>query len=225
MKALVKRVLTRLFLAGVGYRSSRFRDYSGRKLDAAAWLYVFRAVSTTLAFKLVGRRPQTPWLGFRAIKVIEKLLKPDSTVLEFGAGMSSVWLAHRCKSLVSIETDSAWFKKCKRLFDQHALRNVDLRLIPNDSAYPACENLSNKSFDFVLVDGVNRLAEASTALQKVRPGGYVFLDNSDVPDDTHQQARAMLIKAGERGTAVRIFTDFYPTYFGASQGILVKMPL
>jgi hypothetical protein len=62
------------------------------------------------------------------------------------------------------------------------------------------------------------------ALSKVKPGGHVYLDNSDVPYGDFRRARAALIEAAasEPG-AVRVFRDFCPTQIIVSEGLLVRV--
>ena len=55
----------------------------------------------------------------------------------------------------------------------------------------------DESFDFALVDGYRRDVAVSTAIRKVRPGGFVYLDNSDVPDAEHSSARSILLGAAK----------------------------
>ena len=215
----------RRIVVGDAYRKSRFHDYSGRAVEVAGLPYLWRSISTTMALKILNRRAEIPWLGFRALKAIGKLLTPGARVLEFGSGMSSLWLARRCESLVSYETDAEWAEEVSRRLREHRIANVDLRLSPIDETYPAADDLPERAFDFVLVDGVNRLAEARVALRKVAPGGHILMDNSDVPDDVHQQARAMLIDAAGAEGHIEVFTDFYPFYIGVNQSILVSVPV
>ena len=59
------------------------------------------SVATTIWLKLTGRRPETPWLGYRAVKCLDELIEPDWRILEFGSGMSTSWFARRCASVLS----------------------------------------------------------------------------------------------------------------------------
>src|SRR5438874_13577508 len=99
-------MLARL-IKGDGIRKSRLHNYNGQFLDAAGFLYLPQSILTTLSLKLAHRRPELPWLGFRAIKHLDRLIKPDWRVLEFGSGMSTIWFARRCATLVSIKTHRA----------------------------------------------------------------------------------------------------------------------
>jgi len=85
----------------------------------------------------------------------------------------------------------------------------------------------NRSFDFVLIDGWDRHGCVLNALAKLRPGGCIYLDNSDKdmtrPDgDLRRAEQALLAAVDERGGTARYFVDFSPTNFFVEQGLLAK---
>jgi hypothetical protein len=208
---------------GDSFRTSRFRDYAGRPLDLAGFRFLPLSLATTIAFKSFGYRARLPWLGFRAIKAIEQLLTRDSKVLEFGAGMSTLWFSQRCARVTSIETSPEWFARCQGFLTRKRISNVDLLSVPAGPGYPHIEDLAQHSFDFVLVDGIDRLAEMRAALRLVSKGGHIFLDNSDAPTEEHRSARRLLEAAAPNLANIQVFTDLYPGYIGANQGILARI--
>ena len=214
-------MLTRLLTAGEK-RKTRLHNYNGQLLDAAGFLYLPQSILTTLALKLAHRRPELPWLGFRAIKYLDRLIQPDWRVLEFGSGMSTIWFARRCGALVSIETNRAWYDAIKRLLAARALTNVDFRLCAPAEAH-LLPDYEDSFFDLVLVDGLNRDQAMLTALTKVKPGGYIYLDNSDMPYRAHRTAKAMLLKAAGGEANVRIFNDLSPARISVNEGILAAI--
>jgi predicted O-methyltransferase YrrM len=219
LSAWVKAAGTRL-VTGDGQRKSRFHTYSGEPIDWQGLRYLPHAVGTTLLAKVFSYRVRAPWMGFRAVAHIKSLIGPDSLVLEFGSGMSSEFFAQRCRKLVSIESDPEWYARMLRRFEERRFQNVDYRLLTEDD-YTNIEGYPDHSFDFVLVDGARRTESARTALAKVKPGGHVYLDNSDVP--YFQRARATLIEAAASDPgAVRVFRDLCPTQIAVSEGLLVR---
>jgi hypothetical protein len=146
-------------VTGDGLRKSRFHTYSGERIDWHGLAYLPRAVGTTLLAKLFSYRVRAPWLGFRAVAHIESLIRPDSVVLEFGSGMSSEFFATRCRKLVSIESNPAWYAQMQRRFKEKGFENVDYRLQTEDQ-YANVEGYPDGSFDFVLVDGARRSERA-----------------------------------------------------------------
>ena len=120
---------------------------------------------------------------------------------------------------MSIETDPAWHAQVVNRLACAGLRNADCRLTSLHSCGTVADR--DESFDFALVDGYRRDVAVSTAIRKVRPGGFVYLDNSDVPDAEHSSARSILLGAAK--SAPEYFTDFAPCVPAVTQGILVRI--
>jgi len=208
-------------LTGDGLRKSRFHTYSGRRIDAAGMLFLPRALWSTCLLKLFGYRQRRPWLGYRAVRYLDGLIQRDWNILEFGSGMSSLFFAQRCRHLVSVESDPEWFAQMQKEFERRAVRNVDYR-IRTEADYVIHPDLPAGTFDLVIVDGLVRDQAAVVAVEKVKPGGYVFYDNSDVPWSEFQAARQTLIEAAEEG-GVRLFDDFCPFQVQVNESMLVRI--
>jgi hypothetical protein len=215
-RSLWVRVLT-----GDGMRKTRFHTYSGRRVDARGLADLPRSVWSGFLLKAFGYRLETPWLGYRAARRLSHLLRPDSRVLEFGSGMSSLFLARHCREVVTIESDPAWFEHVTSLLKAHRLTNVDCRLRAVDD-YVNVDEWPDHSFDLVVNDGILRDRVSAAALRKVRPRGYVFLDNSDVPNPEYQRARDSLLAAASPDD-VWFFNDFYPFQVQVNESLLVQV--
>jgi SAM-dependent methyltransferase len=142
--------------------------------------------------------PRTPWLAPAAVRFLRRRLSGRELVFEWGSGWSTVWLARRAGRVVSIESDEAWFAKVAQLLERERLENVDLRFVareddacpPGDfragasSRYVRCiEDLGPATCDVVLVDGTFREACVLAALDRVRPGGHLLIDNTNYRRD------------------------------------------
>lgn len=160
---------------------NRFHTASGVRLPASAWTTIPRAAWVT-----VSRRPRTePWMTRPAIRFMDTIIERTWGVLELGAGYSTIWLAQRCRSLVSLESDPHWRDRVETLLDAERLA-CDLRMCPVAEFPEQVSHISDGSVDLVIVDfaegeGATRLACVVRAAPKVRPGGYIVLDNSDRP--------------------------------------------
>jgi predicted O-methyltransferase YrrM len=208
-------------LTGDGLRKSRLHTYSGQLVDAGGLAYLPRAAWSVILLKVFGYRQKFPWLGYRAVKYLDSIIKPDWNVLEFGSGMSSLFFASRCKRLVSIESDRAWFEEMQQIFVKEGLANVDYRFRTIDE-YAVIPDLADRSFDLIIVDGLIRDQCAKVALEKVKPGGVIFLDNSDVPWTEFVEARKTLVQAaGPDG--VRVFNDFCPFQIQVNQSLSARI--
>ena len=177
---------------------------------------------------LFGYRPILPWISYRAIKHLDKLIQPDWKVLEFGSGMSTRWLAPRCKTLVSIESNAGWHSHVTTILKSSGISNVEYHFA-DESAYHAgvLEKFPDGFFDFALVDGYNRAGCMKTSLRKVRKGGWVYLDNSDKiegkPLGTQdiQNAEKLLIEHQKKtGGKPKYFCDLMPCYALVTEGVL-----
>jgi hypothetical protein len=202
-------------------RKTRLHNYHGERIDLAGLRYLPVCLWSTVWFKLTGQRSAHPWLGYRAVRRIESVLRPGWSVLEFGSGASSLWLARRCARLLAIENEPAWHATTVRLLRQANMTHAECRLLPHDIDW-ALPDIAERSFDFALVDGYHRSEEMAAALRKVRPGGWVYLDNCDCHHNVdYSEARRMLVAAAAKPP--EYFTDFAPLEFRVTQGVLVQV--
>lgn len=138
------------------------------------------------------RHPDEPWIAPGAIRFLEENLRPDMRALEWGSGRSTAWLAARVGHLTSIEHDAAWYARVRtQLADRGA--QVDYKLTPldpekdsgniygpNDApAYVAvAASIPEGSLDLVSVDGAYRVSCVVAATAKLRPGGWLMVDDT-----------------------------------------------
>lgn len=213
-----ERIIQRI-IQGVPHRRSRFHTYAGDLVDLPGFVRDFpRALASTFALKLFHHRAERPWLGYRAVDRLSRLIQSDWRVLEFGSGRSTLWFARRCQEVVSIETDETWFRANREDLSTNKLANVRLFLRkPQESC--RLDEFPPNYFDLVIVDGYDRDACMRASIDKVKAGGYLFFDNSDVPWSGHPEARRQLIEAAEPGS-VEVFVDFYPFIIQVCESIL-----
>jgi len=116
------------------------------------------------------------WMTYPTIDFLERKDFTNKTVLEWGAGQSTLWWASRASRVVSFESDPGWF----RLVSRNAPRNVRLHLI-EDNLSTLPEGLHNQSFDIIVIDGLNRAACTEKSVPLLAPGGALILDDSQQP--------------------------------------------
>lgn len=212
----VQRLVT-----GDGMRRTRFHTCQGNLIDAASFAYLPHCISSTILLRLFGRRQEIPWLGYRVVKRLRTLITRDFRILEFGSGMSSLFFAERCASLVSIEGDPLWYETMRALFAKRGLSNIDYRLRGVDE-YAQLDDFPDGSFDLVLIDGARRHEAAASAIRKCRPGGWILLDNSDLHWPPHRKARAIVLAAAAPDS-VEVYNDLYPFGVQACESILLRV--
>jgi predicted O-methyltransferase YrrM len=138
-----------------------------------------------LAFE--HRNPNLPWLTKSAIEFLDDFLKKSDSGVEFGSGRSTLWLSPRVKALTSVEHYEGWYNKVKELLKEKDIENVNLLFSSQEECFDeedqdnsyvkALNTFEDNSLDFVLVDGIFRSSCACEAICKVRPGGFIIVDN------------------------------------------------
>lgn len=143
----------------------------------------------------------TPWWTFAAIERVEHFLigrKGAAQVFEFGAGASTVWLAKRAASVVSVEHDTDFMTSMEKNFSQHD--NVRVMLVPPGHAMGAESEIRSQrkgygssdftdyvssidqiqgEFDVIIIDGRARSACLAAAAARLSPSGIIVFDNSN----------------------------------------------
>ncbi len=160
-------------------------------------------------------RSDLPWLTFDAVRFLKERLPIHPYVLEYGSGASTAFWLKRGGRCVSIEHDAAFFERLGRRLGHAASLDYrlrppepdpsDLPMDPSDphqyrSSDPRYRDVSfrkysseadvfpDASFDVVLVDGRARPSCILHGAPKVKPGGYLILDNADRPYYTARTA-------------------------------------
>jgi predicted O-methyltransferase YrrM len=129
--------------------------------------------------------PDTAWLTPAANAFLDSWLRKEDLGLEFGSGRSTLWFARRVGMLDSVEHQAGWHARVSEMLAEAGLENVRYHLHPRDaddnpggSDYMrVVEGIAAQSLDFVLVDGIYREYCARAALDKLKPGGILVIDN------------------------------------------------
>ncbi len=146
-----------------------------------------------------------PWIPFACQDFIGESIGPESVVFEFGSGGSTLYFLSRVKHLVSVEHDEDWYAKVKYTLDEDRTQNSEYYLeapisnpagnnpgpcpfgyegsgSPGMTFYSYASKIDrydDNSFDLVMVDGRARNACLWHARRKIKPGGYLVLDNAE----------------------------------------------
>jgi predicted O-methyltransferase YrrM len=215
------------FTWGGANRISRFHDEKGNFVDPGSLVNALPALASALARRLAGRRADVPMISSRARRVIERLLTPATQMVEFGSGHSTPWFAARVGHLISVEDNPEWHARVGARLAAAGTENVRHEL-RNASNYADLSDIADASLDFVLVDGTDREGCVRSAVPKLRPGGHLYLDNTDkdmtIPGGDLRRAEAALTDAvrARRGE-LRYFSDFSPGNFFVEQGALARL--
>jgi hypothetical protein len=150
-----------------------------------------------------------PWMTFQAISFLESRLDRHCSVLEYGGGGSTLFFLDKGAKVVTVEHDPNWFNILDERIceDKLTLNWTGILKIPTvapvwnnqDPSDPcsyksasdefngywfreyvsAVDGYPNMSFDMAVVDGRSRPSCIKHAVDKIRIGGYLLLDNTE----------------------------------------------
>jgi len=166
--AAVKRFLP-------GFLAVRARALATAVLTPMLFSYETGHFRSSLLSMAVDRRGNPiPWYAYPAIDHLESLDFSDCSVLEIGAGQSTLWWAARSREVLSLEADQSWFERLQGRMPSNAILrqvSIDLSVLPPE--------LSGREFDIVVVDGCDRFVASGLAVRVLKPGGAVIVDNAE----------------------------------------------
>ncbi|NJK60134.1 MAG: hypothetical protein HC918_07715 [Oscillatoriales cyanobacterium SM2_1_8] len=121
-----------------------------------------------------------PWLPYTIIGYFHDFLTPNSRVLEFGSGMSTLWYAARAQTVWAVEDYRPWYEKVQLMVAGQGTQNLNYLFTQEKEAYVSFGESYLEGFDLIVVDGSYRSACVLQAEKLLRPGGILYLDNSDM---------------------------------------------
>jgi len=134
-------------------------------------------------------RPDEPWWTRQAIVWMDEHLTKDMSVLEWGAGASTPWLAARCGRLRTIEHNLEYAALAAAALreDGRDPARFNVTVLPLGPAYYAYRD---EQYDAAIIDGRMRVHCCRNAIRMLKPGGILLLDNAE--RSQYAEARAML---------------------------------
>ncbi len=114
-----------------------------------------------------------PWFTYPAIDYLKQLDLSNLTMLEWGAGNSSLFFSKRVKEIYSIEHNKDWYGKVL----EFNITNQKLFFAESDYAKKPAE--FRIPFDIILIDGIERENCANESFNILKKDGLIILDNSD----------------------------------------------
>lgn len=177
-----------------------------------------------------GRWPadvEQPWMSFGAIDFLQRTIRPDTRVFEYGSGGSSFFFARRAASVLSVENDLEWQQRVSQLATQRALTNLRCEHHPIDATrsdlYPALsyvKSLQPGAHDIIVVDGFCDYQNALHGLLRDltfdhaltcvrRPGGIIVVDD-------YWRFPAMTDRGRAAGAKVTVFESTGPCRYGVT---------
>lgn len=218
-------------IAGSDTRKTRLHDERGRMISIGRLIRNGpRALGTGFMRLAFGRRGGRPWISYDAQARIARHLDANSRVLEFGSGTSTIWYARRAGEVLAIEDYKPWYDRVKASLERHSASNVRYRFASNVEDYTNLDHAERgDGFDLIIVDGTARDLCVHRSLDLLRPGGIIYLDNSDrtantLNGDMPAARKALEDYAVRVGGGIESYTDFAPTQLFVQEGLLVQRP-
>ena len=82
-----------------------------------------------IAHNFIARKPpvelELPWFSYAAIDFLEKYLRLEMRVFEFGSGGSTLFFAQRCKSVTGVEDNAHWCEIVAAKIARLGIKNVE----------------------------------------------------------------------------------------------------
>lgn len=123
-----------------------------------------------------------PCLTEEAIDFIASLVNDLSYVLEFGVGSSTLWLSTRCGHLVSIEHNKKWLDFISKEMCNRSLSSTWVSVYRENKYERVLKGFDKDHFDLILVDGIRRNQCIIEAVEHLKPGGFLMLNNAELKD-------------------------------------------
>jgi hypothetical protein len=138
---------------------------------------------SSLKMRALSRRGEPlPWYTYPCIDFLRCRSYENRTVLEFGAGQSTLWWARRARAVVSFEGDDAWLGELRTA----APPNVELHPAPMETPAACVAEIDRilaahptRRFDVVVIDGLWRSELIGTAARVVSDDGIILCDDAE----------------------------------------------
>jgi hypothetical protein len=153
---------------------------------------------------------ELPWINFLALEFLQKNLRPEYRVFEFGGGGSTLFFCKNTAEVATVEDHAGWFETLSQTVGAKGYKNWKGFFVqpepfqddkprskenPNDfaSGSKGMENMSFEKyartidqyppeyFDLILVDGRSRPSCVQQAMPRLKIGGLLVVDNTERP--------------------------------------------
>lgn len=113
-----------------------------------------------------------PWYTHPALDDIQSWDLKNKKVFEYGVGQSTIWWASKCKWVYGVDSNEEWVKA----MHDAVISNSVIAHIPVKDIYISSLRIS-RGIDIVVVDGDYRDECVRHAVQTLKKGSKVIIDN------------------------------------------------
>jgi predicted O-methyltransferase YrrM len=147
---------------------ARIEAGSSGYLDQVGWI---RTRAERVARDVRGEA--MPWFTYPALHLLAERVQPGWRVLEFGAGMGTLWWSRHVREVVAIEHDADWADQVARECDARLVRVPAV-----DAADYLRPTFGTGPYDVVIVDGIFRNECLAAAPDLLGNDGVIVLDDA-----------------------------------------------
>jgi len=104
-----------------------------------------------------------------------------SKVFEYGCGYSTLWWSSKKADIYGVESEQEW---ADRINSHGKLKNINVET--NIKDYVASIHKHKTKFDVIIIDGIARYDCVFPAIDTLKDGGIIVLDNSDWHTNTKE---------------------------------------
>ncbi len=202
-------------LRGSSLRIRRFHDRKNNLALRTAQDYVdaLYAFCTAVLRVTFGYYPRLPMITLPAIRFLRKHLDAKARVLEWGSGMSTLWLERHCAEVHAVEDQYDWYCRIRARAKQATVYHLQGR-----EYVSKIRDFPSGYFDLISIDGGHRLACLEATLE-IGGASMLLLDDTDAPDLVPVVARL----AGVSGWQAYRFAGFSPGQFFVKETTILML--
>jgi hypothetical protein len=165
-----------------GWIASPVRNVVTAFLTPALFSYRSGHFVSSLRAKAVKNNGEPlPWYTYPSIDFLKNRSYVGKSVLEFGAGQSTLWWAKRAKHVVALEGDKAWYGAIVKSMPP----NAEMHLVSIESPEACVRDVENvlanseTRFDVIIIDGLYRFEMTPFAKRLMAEDGMIVCDNAE----------------------------------------------
>jgi precorrin-6B methylase 2 len=209
-------------------RFSRLHSANNVLINARSPLINISKSLITYALNLININFNIPWISWDACADIKRYIKNKKTevkVLEFGSGRSTIWFLKNGCTVTSIEHSSDWFEIVYSKIKSSKFKKIKYIHAKSDDEYVS-PNITGQ-FDIILIDGRCRSKSFINSIKYIKPGGLVYIDNTDADSSDGKQGEIKELcnyvkkYAIDNNATIKIYVDFSPSSLFATEGMLI----
>lgn len=216
------------FIKSKDNRFSRLHSANNLLINSRSPLINISKSLITYVLNLVNINFNIPWISWDACADIKRYIKErkaDVKVLEFGSGRSTIWFLKNGCAVTSIEHSSSWFKIVCGMIKSNKFEKIKYIYAESDNEYVS-PNITGQ-FDIILIDGRCRYQSFINNIKYIKPGGLVYIDNTDADSSDGKPGEIKLLcnyvkkYVIDNNATIKTYIDFSPSSLFATEGILI----